>query len=77
MTYGQLIDSIDGIRYSLWKRGFRPNDTVIFMANNHLEMAITYLAVWSLEGCCASLGLNSFPGKTKNYVNNYKDYITD
>ena len=77
MTYGQLIESIDGIRYSLWKRGFRPYDTVIFMANNHLEMAITYLAVWSIEGCCASLGLNSFPGKTINSFFQVADYLID
>lgn len=62
MTYGQLIKAVNRVESALWNRGFRPSDTVLFAVSNHLEVAITYLAVWALEGCCASLGLDSFPG---------------
>ena len=58
MTYGELIESINCIASALQKKGFRSNDTVLLMAKNHIEMVITYLAVWSIEGCSASLGIS-------------------
>jgi len=66
MTYEQLIESIDRLGSALRKRGFRPNDTVLFMAKNRLEIAISYLAVWLLEGCSANLKLDNFPGDANN-----------
>ena len=62
MTYEQLIESVVLLGSALRKRGFRPSDTVLFMANNHLEIVITYLAVWLIEGCSATLGLTDFSG---------------
>jgi len=56
MKYGEMIETVDRIGYALKNHwGFRPNDTVLFIANNQLEMAIHYLAVWAFEGCFASL----------------------
>jgi len=73
MTYGELIESINCIASALQKKGFRSNDTVLLMAKNHIEMVITYLAVWSIEGCSASLGVSycCFSG-TKSAAFNFK-----
>jgi len=62
MKYGEMIETVDRIGCALRKRGFRASDTVLFIANNQLETAISYLAVWAIEGCPASLGLDSFTG---------------
>jgi len=76
MTYGALIESINFIGNALQKRGFRPSDTLFFIANNHLEMAIAYLAVWFIGGCSVSLGVSCFSG-LKNLLLLVEKYVNE
>jgi acyl-coenzyme A synthetase/AMP-(fatty) acid ligase len=63
MTYSQLAISIDRLHHSFRRRGLRPGDTVALIGANHIEIPITYFAVWKACGSCSALDAGLLAGK--------------
>ena len=63
MTYSQLLNAMDRVASAFLKRGFKPQDTVLFMASNHVEFSVIFFAIWMLGGSGACLTLNLLPGR--------------
>ena len=64
LTYSQLLSAMDRVASALVKRGFQPQDTVLFMSSNHVEFPVLFFAVWMLGGSNACLTLYLLPGTT-------------
>ena len=66
MTYTEMVDGVTSMASALRKRGLQVGDTVLLMAPNFVEVALTFLGVWKAGGACACLTLNLFAGKIFN-----------
>ena len=62
MTYSEMVKGVTSIASALRKRGLRVGDSVLLMAPNFIEVALTFLGTWKAGGACACLTLNLFAG---------------
>lgn len=52
MTYAELAERVGRAAQSLWRRGLRPRDLVVIVANNDWRNLAACLAVLRNRGCC-------------------------
>jgi len=60
MKYSELESAVIKATSALIKRGLKPNDVVLLISNNFIEVPIAFFSVWKAGGCCACLTLNLF-----------------
>ena len=63
MKYSELLDGMRRIASALCKKGFQVNDSVLFMASNHIELPLVFFGVWKAGGNAACLTLNLHSSK--------------
>ena len=66
MKYSELLTNVDRLSTALRRRGLKPNDIVLIMAANHIELPLFFFAVWNAGGSNACLTLNLLPGVSYN-----------
>jgi acyl-CoA synthetase (AMP-forming)/AMP-acid ligase II len=66
MKYSELLTNVDRLSAVLRRRGLKPNDVVLIMAANHIELPLFFFAVWNAGGSNACLTLNLLPGVSYN-----------
>ena len=64
MTYSEMVDKVTKMASALRKRGLKPQDAVLLMASNHIELAVAKFAIMKAGGFCACLTLSLFTGKS-------------
>ena len=58
MRYSEIIPTVKSIASALCKRGFQPNDVVLIMASNFVQVPLMFYAAWKAGGSAACLTLN-------------------
>ena len=62
MTYSEMVDSVTRLASALRKRGLKVGDSVLMMATNSIEIALSIFSVMKAGGASVSTTLNLFPG---------------
>jgi len=57
-----MLSAVKKMASGLRKSGLETGDCVMLMASNHIELAISILAVLKAGGACICLTLNLFAG---------------
>ena len=68
LKYSELLIAIDKVACALRKRGLQPNDTVIYVVSNHIEVPVMFFGVWAAGGINAGLTPNLFPGTISDFT---------
>ena len=62
MTYSEMVVSVTRLASALKKRGLKVGDSVLMMASNCIEIALSIFSVMKAGGACVCTTLNLFPG---------------
>merc|ERR1712071_200588 len=54
MTYSEMVDSVTRLASALRKRGLKVGDSVLMMATNSIEIALSIFSVMKAEGATAT-----------------------